>query len=80
MAANGLTPLPPLIFYSYICIMIRKKIKRLDFKTNSLKHIFYIEISDNPSIDREYMEWFMREVQRSLRIPPQYFNTENNEY
>jgi hypothetical protein len=59
--------------------MIRKKIKRLDFKTNSLKHIFYIEISDNPSIDREYMEWFMRQVQMSLRIPAQYFNTENNE-
>jgi len=59
--------------------MIRKKIKRLDFKTNSLKLIFYIEISHNPSIDREYMEWFMRQVQMSLRIPTQYFNTENNE-
>lgn len=51
----------------------------MDFKTNSLKHIFYIEISDNPSIDREYMEWFMRQVQMSLRVPRRYFNTENNE-
>lgn len=49
--------------------MIRKRIKRLDFVSNSLKDIFYIQISDSPSIDREYMEWFMREVQRSLMIP-----------
>lgn len=78
MAANGLTPLPPLIFYSYICIMIRKKIKRLDFKTNSLKHIFFIQVPDGP-YDVEYMEWFMREAQRISMIPPLYFNTENNE-
>ena len=49
--------------------MIRKRIKRLDFVSNSLKDIFYIQISYNPTIDREYMEWFMREVQRSLMIP-----------
>ena len=49
--------------------MIRKRIKRLDFVSNSLKDIFYIQISDSPTIDREYMEWFMREVQRSLMIP-----------
>lgn len=49
--------------------MIRKRIKRLDFVSNSLKDIFYIQISYNPTIDRENMEWFMREVQRSLMIP-----------
>ena len=49
--------------------MIRKRIKRLDFVSNSLKDIWYIQISDSPTIDREYMEWFMREVQRSLMIP-----------
>jgi hypothetical protein len=58
--------------------MIRKKIKRLDFGSNSLKQIFYIQISDEP-INRETMERFMRQVQMSLRIPAQYFNTENNE-
>lgn len=41
----------------------------MDFVSNSLKDIFYIQISDNPTVDREYMEWFMREVQRSLMIP-----------
>ena len=50
-------------------MMIHKRIKRLDFVSNSLKDIFYIQISDNPTVDREYMEWFMREVQRSLMIP-----------
>ena len=58
--------------------MIRKKIKRLDFGSNSLKQIFYIQISDGP-INREDIERFMRQVQMSLRIPAQYFNTENNE-
>ena len=58
--------------------MIRKKIKRLDFKTNSLKHIFFIQVPDGP-YDDEYMEWFMREAQRISMIPPLYFNTENNE-
>lgn len=70
MAANGLTPLPPFPFFSYYCNMIRKKIKRLDFASSSLKHIFFIQISDSPGrFDSEEMERFMREVQRSLMIP-----------
>lgn len=48
---------------------MRKRIKRLDFASNSLKDIWYIQIHDRPIIEREYMEWFMREVQRSLMIP-----------
>ena len=50
-------------------MMIHKRIKRLDFVSNSLKDIWYIQIYDSPSIDRDYMEWFMQEVQRSLMIP-----------
>lgn len=57
--------------------MIRKKNMHLDFKNGSLKRVFYINVSPFPTGSeaeiREEMEWFMRQVQMSLRIPVECF-------
>jgi len=57
--------------------MIRKRIVYLDFKNNSLKRVFFIKSPGGSGFhDREEMEWFMRQIQMSLRNPSECFGVD----